>query len=109
MKPRYTCLAFGMSYSNKMMHLCQSYVNVHPEVILIDPIESVMRLQNRRQQYDYVSQSDVVSNCEYISLMLTTVQILTDQIKSVDYIFVGQVFTDMMYIEQQYCSRLQTP
>jgi len=44
---------------------CQSYVNVHPEVILLDPIESVMRLQNRQQLYEYVSQSDLISNCKY--------------------------------------------
>jgi len=44
---------------------CQSYISVHPEVILIDPVESVMRLQNRRQLYEYVSQSDIISCCEY--------------------------------------------
>ena len=48
-----------------MTVFCQSYISVHPEVILIDPVESVMRLQNRRQMYEYVSQSDIISCCEY--------------------------------------------
>jgi len=43
----------------------QRYNSIHADVILIDPIESVMRLQNRRQQYEYVSQSDIISNCKY--------------------------------------------
>jgi len=58
------CLA-GTDVSNTVaVCFCQSYVNIHPEVILIDPIDSVMRLQNRRQQYEYVSQSDIISNCK---------------------------------------------
>jgi len=35
---------------------------MHPEVIVIDPIDSVMRLHSRRQQYEFVSHSDITSN-----------------------------------------------
>jgi len=81
-------------------------------MMLIDPIESVMRLQNRRQQYEYVTESEFISNCECCCCVFPQWSVVfrfsaVDERMPVDHL-VGQTFTDMMSMDLHCCLHLLT-
>lgn len=44
----------------------QHYIDTHPEVVVVDPVDNVMRLLDRRYQYQDVKDCDLVEkNCHY--------------------------------------------
>ena len=43
----------------------QSYVKSHPEVVVVDPIENILMLLDRRKQYEYVRECDIVDASEF--------------------------------------------
>jgi len=40
-------------------------VAAHPEVKVLDPIDNVMRLSDRRQQYEFVKECDIVDESRF--------------------------------------------
>lgn len=56
----------GSRLTVKHMEAFQRYMAAHPSMKVLDPIENVMRLSDRRQQYQFVKECDVVGeNCRY--------------------------------------------
>lgn len=52
--------------NRNLIAVFQSYIDDHPEILVIDPIDNVMRLLDRRHQYQDVKDCDVIENsCHY--------------------------------------------
>jgi inositol-1,3,4-trisphosphate 5/6-kinase/inositol-tetrakisphosphate 1-kinase len=50
----------------KQIEAVQAYLSEHPEIKVIDPVENVMRLLDRHQQYQIVKECQVVDEqCHY--------------------------------------------
>lgn len=45
--------------------IVQSYIAEHPDVKVLDPIENVMWLSDRHQQYQFVHDCDVVDESRF--------------------------------------------
>ena len=51
-----------------LLNTVQRYMAAHPDVKVLDPIENVMRLSDRRQQYQFVKECDVVDERRFSHL-----------------------------------------
>jgi len=56
-----------------LLNVVQRYLAAHPEVKVLDPIENVMRLSDRHQQYQSVKECDVVDESRFSSLYVQLV------------------------------------
>ena len=59
------------------MAAIQRYAAAHPHVSVLDPIENMMRLSDRRLQYQFVKECDVVDESRFSRLIIDVVM-LTD-------------------------------
>jgi len=56
-----------------LLHVLQRYMAAHPSMKVLDPIENVMRLSDRRQQYQFVKECDVVGESRFSPLCIQLV------------------------------------
>jgi len=52
----------------ELLNVVQRYLAAHPDVKVLDPIENVMRLSDRHQQYQFVKECDVVDESRFSRL-----------------------------------------
>jgi len=58
-----------------LLNVVQRYLAAHPDVKVLDPVENVMRLSDRHQQYQFVKECDVVDESRFSRLYVQLVMV----------------------------------